>query len=165
MKRNFFAVILLVAAVAFSCTSTEEPLHINDGSVVSNPTVTIESFVLDGPATKTAVTIDEVEGKALFTFTDNDVLSAYPYSPESGDGLTFTVKSKDASSATFTNPARCMLLSIPAVQTTLMLHGRLRFPWTTPHSHRQLPMNSTSVPSTTLQPTASSPQTELATSR
>ena len=87
MKRNFFAVILLVAAVAFSCTSTEEPLHINDGSVVSNPTVTIESFVLDGPATKTAVTIDEVEGKALFTFTDNDVLSAYPYSPESGDGL------------------------------------------------------------------------------
>lgn len=102
MKRNIIVAILLLAAVAFSCTTKEEASKslINDGSVVYNPTVAIAAFEMDGPATKTVLSIDESTG-AKFTFVDGDALGVYPYDPEHGDQVRFTVKSQDATSCTF----------------------------------------------------------------
>lgn len=105
MKKRIFAAILLVAAVAYACTSTEEPMKVdkgfaNDGSIVANPTATIADFVLDGPATKTVLAIDEETG-ATFTFANDDILGVYPYNPLQGDQVRFTVKAQDASSCTF----------------------------------------------------------------
>ena len=105
MKRNIIAAILLVSAIAFSCTTKEEPSKelLNDASVVYNPTVTIKPFVFDGPATKTTLTIGE--NGANFTFRDGDALGVYPYATpnggEYGTQVAFTVKSSDASSCTF----------------------------------------------------------------
>ena len=102
MKKNVIAAILLTAAVAFSCTTKEESSKelINDGSVIYNPTATIKPFVLDGPATKTTLTIDAATG-AKFTFVEGDALGVYPYSPEVGTQVGFTVSSSDATSCTF----------------------------------------------------------------
>ena len=72
----------------------------NDGSIVANPTATIADFVLDGPATKTVLAIDESTG-ATFTFANEDILGVYPYNPLQGDQVRFTVKAQDASSCTF----------------------------------------------------------------
>lgn len=102
MKKNIIAAILLTAAVAFSCTTKEESSKelINDGSIVYNPTATIKPFVLDGPATKTALTIDATTG-AKFTFVDGDALGVFPYDPEVGTQAGFTVTSSDETSCTF----------------------------------------------------------------
>ena len=102
MKRNIIAAVLLLAAVAYSCTTKEESSKslINDGSVVYNPTATVEDFVLDGAKTKTVLTIDESTG-ANFTFVEDDVLGVFPYDPEQGDQVRFTVKSSSADACVF----------------------------------------------------------------
>ena len=103
MKRNLIAAILLTAAVAFSCTTKEEKSAslIGDGSIVYNPTASIAGFVLDGPDTKTVLSIDAITG-AKFTFEAGDVLGVYPYSPKQGDGVRFIyTESADASSFAF----------------------------------------------------------------
>ncbi|MBR5034945.1 MAG: fimbrillin family protein [Bacteroidales bacterium] len=95
MKRNIFLAILLTAAVSFSCTSVEEPMQVErarEGSTVFNPVAVITPFVLDGPETKTALTIDETTG-AKFTFVETDVLGVYPTFPEAGTQVAFEVKS------------------------------------------------------------------------
>ena len=101
MKRNIIAAILLMAAVAYSCTTKEESSKslINDGSVVYNPTATIADFILAG-TTKTVLAINEETG-ATFTFVDGDELGVFPYNPEQGDQVRFTVSAQDASSCTF----------------------------------------------------------------
>ena len=103
MKRNILAAILLVAAVAFSCTSKEEASKslINDGSIVYNPSVSIADFVIDEPATKTTLSIDQATG-AKFTFVDGDELGVYPYDPEQGDQVRFTFTSTGADASAFT---------------------------------------------------------------
>ncbi len=102
MKRNIIAAVLLLAAVAYSCTTKEESSKslINDGSVVYNPTATVEDFILDGAKTKTVLTIDESTG-ANFTFVEDDVLGVFPYDPEQGDQVRFTVKSSSADACVF----------------------------------------------------------------
>ena len=102
MKRNIIAAVLLLSAVAYSCTTKEESSKslINDGSVVYNPTATVEDFILDGAKTKTVLTIDESTG-ANFTFVEDDVLGVFPYDPEQGDQVRFTVKSSSADACVF----------------------------------------------------------------
>ena len=105
MKRNLFAAILLVAAVAYACTSTEQPMPVekgfaNDGSIVANPTATIANFVYDAPSTKTVLEIDETTG-ATFTFANDDILGVFPYNPLQGDQVRFTVKVQTADACTF----------------------------------------------------------------
>ncbi|MBQ7181951.1 MAG: hypothetical protein IJR87_11780 [Bacteroidaceae bacterium] len=105
MKRNIFLAILLLATIAFSCTPKEEfvpsdKVLTGDGSIVYNPTATIESFILDGPATKTVLAIDDVTG-ATFTFAEGDKLGVFPYSPEIGNQVSFDVKNASETSCTF----------------------------------------------------------------
>lgn len=105
MKRNIFLAILLLATIAFSCTPKEEfvpsdKVLTGDGSIVYNPTATIESFILDEPATKTVLAIDDVTG-ATFTFAEGDALGVFPTHLEIGNQVSFTVKSSSASSCTF----------------------------------------------------------------
>ena len=52
MKRHILAVLLLIGAVAYSCTSIEEPLPASQDGLA---TAIIEDFILDGPDTKTVV--------------------------------------------------------------------------------------------------------------
>ena len=105
MKRNLIAAILLTAAVAFSCTTKEEKSAslVGDGSIVYHPTASIAGFVLDGPDTKTVLSIDpSSDGGAKFTFVDGDALGVYPYDPEQGDQVRFIyTESADASSFVF----------------------------------------------------------------
>ena len=101
MKRSILALLLILAAVSYSCTVNEEPLKgLNDGSVVFNPEVSVEPFVFDGPATKTVLSIDDQTG-AKFTFAETDVLGVFPYSPEQGGQVQFAVKSVSETSCKF----------------------------------------------------------------
>lgn len=105
MKRNIISAILLLATIAFSCSPKEEFVPSDkaltgDGSIVYNPTATIESFILDEPATKTVLAIDDVTG-ATFTFAEGDALGVFPTHLEIGNQMSFTVKSSSASSCTF----------------------------------------------------------------
>ena len=111
MKRNILATLLVLAAVAFSCTPKEEAKFsdsrlVNDGSVVYNPTVKIQPFEFEGD-TKTVLTIDDNTG-AKFTFEQGDLLGVYPYSPEAGDQISFSVKEITASSCTFNGNGFCL---------------------------------------------------------
>ncbi len=99
MKRNIFVAILLAAAVAYSCTSVEEPITPSGEGSLFNPTATIENFVLDGPETKTLLEIDETTG-ANFKFTADDELGVFPLNPI-GQQFRFTVKNIDDETVTF----------------------------------------------------------------
>lgn len=96
MKRHILAVLLLIGAVAYSCTSIEEPLPAAQDGLA---TAIIEDFVLDGPATKTVVNFDSTNPS--FTFTATDILGVFPTSPESGDQQRFDVKTIEGTVATF----------------------------------------------------------------
>ena len=103
MKRNILATLLVLAAVAFACTPKEEAKFsdsrlVNDGSVVYNPTVKVQPFLLEG-ATKTVLSFDG--NGANFKFVEGDVLGVFPYDPEQGDQVSFTATSVSTSSATF----------------------------------------------------------------
>ena len=100
MKRNIFVAILLAAAVAYSCTSVEEPMSPAGEDALFYPTATIENFVLDGPETKTVLSIDETTG-ANFKFTADDELGVFPLNPI-GQQFRFTVKNIDEVSKTVT---------------------------------------------------------------
>lgn len=105
MKRNIILAILFLATIAFSCTPKEEFVPSDkaltgDGSIVYNPTATIESFILDEPATKTVLAIDDNTG-ATFTFAEGDKLGVFPYSPEVGNQVSFEVKNVSETSCTF----------------------------------------------------------------
>ena len=71
-----------------------------EGSTVFNPVAVITPFVLDGPETKTVLTIDETTG-AKFTFVETDVLGVYPTFPEAGTQVAFEVKSIDTDGVVF----------------------------------------------------------------
>ena len=115
MKKLFLAITIMLGALLFSCTKSQEQLPpeltgkadgskgelVDDGSKVYNPTATIEDFVLDGAAaTKTVITIDETTG-ANFAFADGDRLGVYPYYPKQGSQVLFQVSSSSAESFTF----------------------------------------------------------------
>ena len=106
MKRSILATLLILAAVAYSCTPKEEAKFsekglVNDGTVVYDPTVTINGFVLDDEAaTKTVLTIDDNTG-AKFTFVSGDQLGVFPYSPEVGNQMAFSLKSSTETTCTF----------------------------------------------------------------
>ena len=114
MKKLYLATIIMLGAVAFSCTKSQEQLPaemlgaagsrgelVDDGSKVYDPTATIEDFVLDGAvATKTVITINQNTG-ANFTFADGDRLGVYPYYPKQGSQAQFQVSSSSAETFTF----------------------------------------------------------------
>ena len=97
MKRTLLAAILAIAAIASSCVKENEK---KSGSVVMNPTATIENFVFDGASTKTTFSLNN--NVASFAFAASDVLRAYPVAPEQGDGLRFTVKQSKGTACEFT---------------------------------------------------------------
>lgn len=117
MKRNIFAAILLLAVLAYSCTTKEEPFQedpasslsdialIDDGSIVYEPAVMVEDFILDDeadPETKTVLTIDD--SGAHFTFTTGDRIGVFPYTVSDAPQMPFTLKSSNASSCYFNCP-------------------------------------------------------------
>ena len=79
---------------------------VDDGSIVDEPTVTVEEFILDedeeNPDTKTVLSINNSGAK--FTFVTGDRLGIFPYYPEAGVQMPFELKSSDASSAVFNCP-------------------------------------------------------------
>ena len=97
MKRHILAAILLIGAVAYSCTSIEEPLPASQDGLA---TAIIEDFILDGPDTKTVVHFNG-DNNPSFTFTATDILGVFPTSPEEGDQQRFDVKTIDGTTATF----------------------------------------------------------------
>ena len=117
MKRNIFAAILLLAVLAYSCTTKEEPFQedpasslsdialIDDGSIVYEPAVIVDDFILDDeadPETKTVLTIDG--SGAHFTFTTGDRIGVFPYTVSDAPQMPFTLKSSNASSCYFNCP-------------------------------------------------------------
>ncbi len=117
MKRNIFAAILLLAVLAYSCTTKEEPFQedpasslsdialIDDGTIVYEPAVMVEDFILDDeadPETKTVLTIDG--SGAHFTFTTGDRIGVFPYTVSDAPQMPFTLKSSNASSCYFNCP-------------------------------------------------------------
>ncbi|MBO4417214.1 MAG: hypothetical protein J5801_03725 [Bacteroidales bacterium] len=115
MKKSIFVAVLLLAAITYSCTTSEEPFQkdststmcdlvlVNDGSIVYEPSVNVDDFILDDedlPDTKTVLTISSTEG-ATFKFADNDMLGIFPYTVSGAPQARFTLKSRTATSCVF----------------------------------------------------------------
>ncbi|MBR3743499.1 MAG: fimbrillin family protein [Bacteroidales bacterium] len=114
MKRNILAAVLLLAFIAYSCTTKEDSslenpassvsdlVLVKDGSIVYEPSVMVEDFVLDNedfPDTKTILTF--IETGVTFKFANDDKLGVFPYNTTGALQRLFTLKSSSASSCVF----------------------------------------------------------------
>lgn len=117
MKRNISAAILLLAVFVYSCTTKENSFLettassatdidlVDDGSIVYEPAVEVEDFILDNeaePDTKTVLSFDS--SAAHFTFTTGDRIGVFPYNVSGAPQMPFILKSSDAQSCYFNCP-------------------------------------------------------------
>ena len=109
MKRYLFVTILLVAALACSCTVEEEPINDDstitivgdenpgeDDSIVDDTRMSVADFAIenDAPDTKTILTF--LEKGVRFTFVDGERLGIFPYTVENAPQMPFFLNSIDA---------------------------------------------------------------------
>ncbi|MBO4417217.1 MAG: fimbrillin family protein [Bacteroidales bacterium] len=119
MKRNIFAfaAFLMLAFFTYSCTTREESFLedpasslsdialVDDGTIVDEPAVMVEDFILDdeeNPETKTVLSFDN--SGAHFTFTTGDRIGVFPYTVSGAPQMPFTLKSSSAESCYFNCP-------------------------------------------------------------
>ncbi len=100
MEKNIFAAVLLLAALACSCSVKEDP-SVAD---VEEPRISVTDFAIENgdPDTKTILTF--IETGVRFTFVDGECLGIFPYAVKNASQMPFYLNTIDATTCSMKCP-------------------------------------------------------------